>query len=470
MSYDGFYAGLSTRGSANEVLNQIVVVKEQVSALEEEAKLAATDSLSSAKLSKQYAADSQESAEQSKGSAEKSLASSVLAAQSAASAGRFITVGPTPPTVRANGTPLQVADEWQNTINTLRYSWSGQAWIALNSSAQQLEVELSQPSGGGIVGSINSVGGSKPRTVASKLDETFSSFDAGLASGASDTLRAAMLNATYLQPMLYGSYRRINGTGSTTGVSDEANFAGQGLASGRPIGWVKHHYTDGIMMQMDNVGDGTALVIKNARNPVRRADKPNDYVGGGIFLSLSEEDVEAGFSKGLFFISKAAEFVWTGVKGVASMLQNKVEDGLFAFQMRTTNAHRYFLRILNGGSQLLSIENDVTYTRLVIKSGLPQENGFVLTTEAGRLRLDCAGSYIEIAKPLRAPTGNLLLGVSSTDAAVEAQVPFKLRGYASLSNLPSASTFVGCMAMCAGRPVYANGGQWRYVGDDSPVV
>lgn len=376
----------------------------------------------------------------------------------------------TPPTTRLDGSQLEISDEYGNLTDNLRYNWTGTVWIALNSSAQQLEVALSQPEGDEKVGSKNSVSISVSRTVASKLDETFSSFDAGLSSGASDTLRAAMSNATYLQPMMYGSYRRINGTESTTGVSDEANFAGQGLASGRPIGWVKHHYTDGIMMQMDNVGDGTALVIKNARNPVRRADKPNDYVGGGIFLSLSEEDVAAGFSKGLFFISKAAEFVWTGVKGVASLLQNKAEDGLFAFQMRTTNAHRYFLRILNGSSQLLSIENDVTYTRLVIKSGPPQENGFVLTTDAGRLRLDCAGSYIEIAKPLRAPTGNLLLGVSAADASVEVQVPFKLRDYAALANLPSATTFVGCMARCAGRPVYANGGEWRYVSDDSPVA
>lgn len=152
MSYDGFYAGLSTRGSANEILNQIVIVKEQVADLAEEATLAASESLDSSGVSGQYAEAALVSAQQAQGFSEDSLAYSLLAAQSASEAGRFITASATPPTVRSDGSPLQVADEWQSTTDGLRYSWSGQAWVALNSSAQELEARLASPSGSELVG------------------------------------------------------------------------------------------------------------------------------------------------------------------------------------------------------------------------------------------------------------------------------------------------------------------------------
>ncbi|PTR21160.1 hypothetical protein [Pseudomonas sp. GV085] len=333
-----------------------------------------------------------------------------------------------------------------------------------------LRQELAAPTGADKSGFQSSSAPGVVRTAKDKLNETFSALDAGLPAGSSDTLRTAMANASYLQPMLYGSYRRINGVLSTDSVSDEANFAGQALGADATTGWVKHHYTDGTMMQMDNVGNGTALVLKNAHNPTRRSDKPSNYVGGGTFISLNEHDYAAGYSKGLFYISKAAEFVWTGVKSTVSFLQNKAEDALFAFQIRTTYAHIYLWRVLNAGVQVFSIENDVTNTRAVLRAGSGQTSGMLLTTDAGRLRLDCAGSYIEAVKPIRAPTGNLILNTVEVNKAVEVQVPFKPRGYSTAADLPSAASFVGCLALCGGVLVYSNGGVWKYVRDDAAVV
>ena len=56
------------------------------------------------------------------------------------------------PTTRIDGSPLQEGDEYQNTVDHLRYNWNGSAWIALNSSAQDLETRLAAPDGAGLVG------------------------------------------------------------------------------------------------------------------------------------------------------------------------------------------------------------------------------------------------------------------------------------------------------------------------------
>lgn len=65
---------------------------------------------------------------------------------------RFCGHSTVPPTTRLNGDPLEKADEWQNDTDNLRYSWSGTAWVALNSSAQKLEARLENPmQGAGVV-------------------------------------------------------------------------------------------------------------------------------------------------------------------------------------------------------------------------------------------------------------------------------------------------------------------------------
>ena len=66
--------------------------------------------------------------------------------------GRWCGVHVVPPTTRLDGSPLQDADEYQNRSNKLRYSWAGTAWVALNSSAQQLEERLASPHGTGNIG------------------------------------------------------------------------------------------------------------------------------------------------------------------------------------------------------------------------------------------------------------------------------------------------------------------------------
>lgn len=52
------------------------------------------------------------------------------------------------PTTRLDGSPLEISDEYGNLTDSLRYNWTGTAWVALNSSAQQLEARLADPEDG----------------------------------------------------------------------------------------------------------------------------------------------------------------------------------------------------------------------------------------------------------------------------------------------------------------------------------
>lgn len=56
------------------------------------------------------------------------------------------------PTTRNNGQPLEPGDETWNSTDKQPYWWNGTAWVALNSSTQQLEIALLLPSGPGKLG------------------------------------------------------------------------------------------------------------------------------------------------------------------------------------------------------------------------------------------------------------------------------------------------------------------------------
>lgn len=116
----------------------------------------ATGSASSASSS---AGAAQASAGEAQTSASAADQSATDAAQSATSAqedadataarvARFLAPSAVEPTQRDNGQPLQVGDQWPKTTDGKVYSWTGSAWVALDSGAQQLEAELADPSQG----------------------------------------------------------------------------------------------------------------------------------------------------------------------------------------------------------------------------------------------------------------------------------------------------------------------------------
>lgn len=92
--------------------------------------------------------------EVAKGAAESAASSSTasqLSAELAEEMARISVVrwcgnSTTPPITRLDGSPLEISDEYGNLTDNLRYNWTGSAWIALNSSAQQLEERLADTS------------------------------------------------------------------------------------------------------------------------------------------------------------------------------------------------------------------------------------------------------------------------------------------------------------------------------------
>lgn len=75
------------------------------------------------------------------------------------------------PTTRNNGQPLEPGDETWNSSDKQPYWWSGTAWVALNSSAQQLEERLAAETGSGQIGwERGSVGLTQIKDVREKLN------------------------------------------------------------------------------------------------------------------------------------------------------------------------------------------------------------------------------------------------------------------------------------------------------------
>lgn len=179
----------------------------------------------------------------------------------------------------------------------------------------------------------------------------------------------------------------MNNRDDKKGVLELANFAGQGIVS-NIIAFILHHYTDSDMVQLDNVGSGTILTLKNAQNPVRRSDKDSDYVGTGNFIELYEHNNSAGYAEKILMVTKDGEFFFTGVKGSAVFSSNKNDNNLYSFELKNYKTCEYILRIVNGDKgQIFNINNDSTNTRVKIETSSTQTNGMLLKTNVGELRL-----------------------------------------------------------------------------------
>lgn len=236
----------------------------------------------------------------------------------------------------------------------------------------------------------------------------------------------------------YGSRKLVNNPAFTDTIEDVANFAGQGQGSSAPTGWIHHHYTDGIMHQWDNVGDGTMLYLKNAQNPGRRPDKPSSYVGQGKFLSLGTEGfVGAGSER--FFISKDVEFVYKKrqVAKFISDLDPGDGDG-FAFIISCYRAMELVQKWSSGGDDLMYVRrapNGQPQLRL-FKNGAFGTDGLILdlnTANDGTVRILTGPTSSNID----AGAGDLNLRPSTdAGAGVYANGALKLKKYTT-GDLPS---------------------------------
>ena len=165
-----------------------------------------------------------------------------------------------------------------------------------------------------------------------------------------------------------------NDVTDTQGNLNIANFAGQADGVNAPIGQIIHHYTDGTNVQIDNVGCGDILVLKNANNPHRRTDKPSDYVGEGNFLNCIEHR-DNGISKRVFQVDNKGNMYWFDSDDTINMGTNKPEDGKHCFAINSYQKNEKLILITNGYEYVLEITqkdniieiNSIGQNKLIIK-------------------------------------------------------------------------------------------------------
>lgn len=297
------------------------------------------------------------------------------------------------------------------------------------------------------------------RTVKDKLQETKSARDEGLADDNADGLRAAMGNADFSSPRLYGTLRYINGTGATAGIFDMANFAGQNSVSNIPIGWVFHHYTDGKMIQLDNVGSGTILTLKNARNTVRRPDKPTDHVGTGNYMQFLRDD-GTGSSVSEAFINKDLDIVWQ--TRPITRISGKSDTSSWAFKDSTYTRHTYVYELRQGGQQVFYTEDSGTEYRMKLGS-----NRTTFSIEApggsGVLKLGAGSGQVTLASGSSLwGLGNLSL--KATGSLIDLNKPLSVARYAG-ADLPVLTVSDRALAYdnTADKLKLWNGTEWKAI-------
>lgn len=256
-------------------------------------------------------------------------------------------------------------------------------------------------------------------------------------------------NNFQLSTVTTGNKRYGSTKGDTAGVSDEANFAGQGTTPA-PIGWIKHHYTDGNLEQIDNVGDGnTILVIKNANNPTRRPDKVSNFVGTGVFLALLEHNLSGPSSHNMFNIDRNAVLTWTGdnPRTTTAKLQNtKADDSFWAFQFVLTYPHASSFDFAG----IFQLGRDLSLTRTTVL--FPLANG-VLIKAINQMTFDISGTALMAL----IPAGHLNMigggafGYASNSTGSVTQLTSKSTGVTL--NKPSGKITMNNAALAAGASV-----------------
>lgn len=199
--------------------------------------------------------------------------------------------------------------------------------------------------------------------------------------------------------------RGQNNVDSPAGTFDFANFAQQGNETGiasTPIGGVIHHYTDGKVLQIDNVGENNViLTMVNANNPTRRPDKDSTFYGKGYFLQLftnnqnKKDDVNTGGVYDHLTIDEKGMFFWSGYtpSGVknnpTTFTTGKDYDYYPAFVFNAVKEHEDIMQLKTNGKIILSLKyNKATLGSEIYSPG--NMDGMSIKTGKGDIRLQPA--------------------------------------------------------------------------------
>lgn len=161
---------------------------------------------------------------------------------------------------------------------------------------------------------------------------------------------------------IYGLNDKI----SDFGILNLANFAMQGSPTA-PIGFIMHHYTDGNVLQIDNVGQwNTILTLKNANNPIRRPDKPPLFCGSGVFVRFKDTFASMGsvIERDIFGVLEKGEIM---NYSFPTIFQNNSEDlGEYLYQFTSEKIHRNLWQLKNKDKPIIGVSHDYNNNLVII--------------------------------------------------------------------------------------------------------
>jgi len=214
--------------------------------------------------------------------------------------------------------------------------------------------------------------------------------------------------------------KRIEVTNTTTdteGIVNLENLAQQGLGN-EPLAVALHHYTDGVAMQIDNVGaSNSVFVIKNAHNETWRPDKPADFVGTGSFIKLTE-DTEYGRGD-LLLVTKDANFNWTGDRQAILQNQRPANTTDAAFIIDCLYNNKYMLALASIGSIKLYFNWDSATSTITLQTPSGVTGGQIYDAVKGDLVLKAreAGKAVKITDARDSATKMVQMVNTCTTAA-----------------------------------------------------
>lgn len=258
------------------------------------------------------------------------------------------------------------------------------------------------------------------------------------------------------EQFVMGSLSVRNDRDAAVPTLDVAGFQGQAAGAANNARTVQvHHYNDNDVMWIDNVGAGAALRLNNARNITRRTDKPSNYVGTGVYVTLREMKTDGSGYMELFNINNKAEFLWTGAAGsrvgTAKFTQNKADNGQWAFSFATTKPHANVATFGNA----VDLLSDTALTRSVVRSHPSKTAGLMVTTAAGSLSLGAADGNIN--------TSGAQFTTNAETAPVKFNRPVNVRNYGPAASLPVLTEADRALASADSKLLFWNGTAWATV-------
>lgn len=207
-----------------------------------------------------------------------------------------------------------------------------------------------------------------------------------------EMLSAGKLNA--LLEDVRRLYIENEGETSTEYAFEIANFGNTAGTLDRRA-FVIHHYNDGEMAVLDNVGDANVFfLMRNANNPVRRPDKPSTFYGTADFFRLQNMYDNAGTLQAVTVleVKNNGDLVWghQGApvnKGVELRNEQASNNGKFAFTLKNKFFNKDVLDIQSeDGKTVLWVQNPLG-TRADIVTSNAQTQGLNIVASLGNMDL-----------------------------------------------------------------------------------